>query len=152
MTRLDKCKLAKELGYTYNPETGQVFGKRGKEIVRQWKGGHIMMNCNYEQKQFNLYAHHFAWYLTYGNVDFELLDHINEIPNDNRICNLRIATKQQNRFNCFTSTKGYYKSKRSGKYYALIMLNGENKHLGYYKTEEEAKQAYLLAKEKYHII
>jgi hypothetical protein len=32
------------------------------------------------------------------------------------------------------------------------MVNGENKTIGRYDTEEEARQAYLEAKKTYHII
>jgi hypothetical protein len=49
-----------------------------------------------------------------------------------------------------TNAKGY--TKRKNKWIAQIKLDYKNIYLGSYNTEEEARQAYLLAKEKYHII
>lgn len=42
--------------------------------------------------------------------------------------------------------KGYSWAKRVKKWRACIRANGKNKHLGYYKTESEARAAYLQAK------
>ena len=35
MNRIEKLKLAKELGYTCNPETGEVFGLKGQLEVKK---------------------------------------------------------------------------------------------------------------------
>lgn len=37
--------------------------------------------------------------------------------------------------------------RRIKKYKAIIKIDGKTKHLGYYRTEEEAHQAYLNAKQ-----
>jgi hypothetical protein len=140
MTRLEKCEFLKRKGYTYDPETGKIFGVYGKEIKH--KEGYIRI--------FNLLGHHFAWYMIYGNVDFERLDHINQNRQDNRILNLRIVTHQQNLFN--TKSKGYSWNKPNQKWVGKIMVNGKHIHLGSFNTEEEARQSYLKAKEKLHII
>jgi hypothetical protein len=154
MTRLEKCEILKSKGYTYDPETGKIFGIYGKEIKRI-KDGYIYIKGS---KLFDgsVLGHHFAWYMTYGNVDFDRLDHINEEKkgiegrSDNRICNLRIVTNQQNCFN--TNAKGYYLHKPSNKWLSHIGINYKQIHLGLFNTEEEARIAYLEAKKKYHII
>lgn len=79
-----------------------------------------------------------------------LIDHINNNSLDNRIENLRILTHQQNQFN--TNAKGYYWHNKTNKWQAQIMINGKTTYLGLFAEEEDAKQAYLEAKEKYHII
>jgi len=147
MTRLEKCELLKDMGYTYNPETGKIYGELGKEIITQ-NNGYIKIGSNHIKG--NLSAHHFAWYMTYGNVDFEMLDHINRDKIDNCICNLRISNTQKNQFN--TNAKGYYFDKSRNKWRSKISINNKHIHLGRYNTEEEARDAYLQAKEKYHII
>ena len=145
MNRLDKCELLKSKGYTYNPENGKIFGVYGKEITSQNTKGYIQI------KRVNLLAHHFAWYMVYGNVDFNLLDHENRDKKDNRISNLRIITNQKNSFN--TKAKGYsYQKDAKRKWKAEIMVNGVSIYLGRFYTEEEARESYLQAKEKYHII
>ena len=62
--------------------------------------------------------------------------------------NLRIVTNQENQFN--RNAKGYHKNGK--KFQAQISINGKNINLGMFDTKEEAHQAYLQAKEKYHII
>ena len=150
MTRLEKCELLKKLGYTYNPDAGKIYSVRGKEIISIHSAGYIIIR---NQRKFsgNVYAHHYAFFMTYGNVDFEMLDHINRDKTDNRICNLRIVTSQQNHFNR-SNVKGYGWHKSSDKWRAYIMINQKQISLGYFNTEEEAKNAYLQAKLKYHII
>ena len=149
MTREEKCKYAKESGYTYNCLTGKVYGIKKKEITRRHKG-YIAINLRVGEKNENLFAHQYAWWLCFNELVDEL-DHINGVRDDNRIINLRSVTRQQNQWNRKTD-KGYYFNKREGKFRAKIYLDWKEINLGYFNTEEEAKQAYLNAKEKYHII
>jgi hypothetical protein len=142
MTRLEKCELLKFKGYTYDKETGKIFGVRGKEIIRKTKGYIILEN--------GLLGHHFAWFMTYENVDFVELDHKNRVRNDNRISNLRISTKVQQNQN--TNAKGYNWHEGTNKWRARIYYDKKQIHLGLFNTEEEARNAYLEAKKKYHII
>ena len=72
------------------------------------------------------------------------------VKTDNRICNLRPVTNQQNAFN--VNAKGYTWDKFTNKWRSQIMLNGKNICLGRYKIEEDARQAYIFGKEKYHIL
>jgi hypothetical protein len=146
MTRLEKCELLKSKGFTYDKETGKIFGVRGKEVNRTDKQGYIILYAN--SSIGNVKSHHFAWFITYGNVDFEMLDHINQIKTDNRISNLRIVSHSQNMYN--TNSKGYYWHKSSNKWRSRITFEGKNIHLGYFNTEEEARQAYISAKSVYH--
>jgi len=76
-------------------------------------------------------------------------DHINHNTLDNRECNLRIATNQQNNFN-HKNPKGYSWNKKLKKYQARIGINMNQIHLGCFDSPEEAHDAYLKAKEKYH--
>ena len=80
----------------------------------------------------------------------DCIDHINGNKLDNRVANLKITTHQGNQHNQ-TRAKGCYWDKHANKWKAQIYLNYKNIFLGYYDTEEKAHQAYLTAKEKYHI-
>ena len=55
--------------------------------------------------------------------------------------------KQPNQYS--TCKKGYYFNKRANKYIASVQIDGEAVVLGSYDTEEEAREAYFEAIEKY---
>ncbi len=148
LTRLEKCQLLKSNGYTYNPETGKIFGVKGKEIICKNTDGYISINSR--KYQGLLLGHHFAWYMTYGNIDFDELDHINRIKNDNRISNLRNVSHKQNMLN--KNVKGYSWDKECNKWVAYICVDRKQIKLGRFNTEDDAKASYLKAKQKYHII
>lgn len=146
MTRLERCEWYKNKGYIYDPKTGKIFGVRGKEIIQN-QNGYIVLSIRGKN---HLKAHHFAWYMIYDNVDFIELDHIDTNKSNNKIDNLRIVTKSQQNQN--RSFKGISWHKMNKKWISRITVNGKTTHLGYFNTEEEARNAYLQAKEKYHII
>jgi hypothetical protein len=150
MTREEKCKLAIERGYTYDSNTGFVYSRLNKLVKTINKEGYNMIALRYNYKTKNLCAHQFAWYYMYKEI-VEEIDHINGIRNDNRICNLRSVTRQQNHWNRI-NTKGYTYNKTANKFQAQIKVNKKHITLGYFNTEFEARNAYLQAKEKYHII
>jgi hypothetical protein len=150
MTREEKCKLAIEKGYTYNPETGKIYSRFGKEIIGKNAYGYIQIQLYLDNKKYKLFGHQFAWY--YINKEcVDCLDHINGIKDDNRICNLRNVTYQQNQMNMIKA-KGYYFDKQINKWRGHIRINYKKTHLGLFETEEDARNAYIEAKEKYHII
>jgi len=76
------------------------------------------------------------------------VDHINGNSLDNRTSNLRFATRSLNEANKgkpahnTSGYKGVSYYKATGKYSAYIEVNQKKKHLGYFKTAEEAAQAY----------
>ena len=83
-----------------------------------------------------------------GVVTNMYVDHINGDGLDNRKENLRFATQRQNlgnsrrRVDNKTGFKGVHYYKRDCSYKATIKAAGRNKHLGYFKTAEEAALAY----------
>lgn len=79
------------------------------------------------------------------------IDHINGNRLDNRKQNLRIVTNQENQWNQ-TKAKGYHWKKSRKKWEVQISLNNKDIYIGLYNTEEDARNAYLEAKKKYHII
>ena len=77
-----------------------------------------------------------------------LIDHIDRDGKNNCRSNLRPVTPQQNNFN--TNAKGYSFEKQTRKWKSSICLDEKRITIGRYDTEEEAKEAYLNAKQEYH--
>ncbi len=155
MTRWEKFEYLRDKGWTYNPETGEIFTSRGKVCNTLTNKGYVQCCISIFKngktvKRYNLSGHHFAWLWMNGNVEINQIDHINRNKADNRICNLRNVTQQVNQWN--RNGKGYYFNKAQKKYHAQIRLNNKRLYLGLYDTPEEARQAYLNAKPKYHVI
>jgi hypothetical protein len=76
-----------------------------------------------------------------------IVDHINGNRLDNRRCNLRIVTRQENArnrkkpcLNCSSHYTGVSKHE-NGNWVAYHTHNGKRFHLGSYKNEEEAARA-----------
>lgn len=101
-------------------------------------------------------AHRLAWAIYYGEQPPGIIDHINQNRTDNRISNLRDGTRavnQQNqqkphRRNKSSSYLGV--SRFAGRWRAKIYNKGKYYFLGYFSSEEEAAQAYIMAKRKLH--
>jgi HNH endonuclease/AP2 domain len=92
-------------------------------------------------------AHRLAWFYVYGVWPTKDLDHRYGIRDDNRISELREATKSQNAANTSkhkdntSGFKGVCWDKQAKKWKARIMINGKNKTLGLFDIIEEAALA-----------
>ena len=121
--------------------------------------GYLQSSFFFEKsKETKIYKHRLVFFVYNRNFDIfmrsrteNMIDHKDGNPSNDSIENLRIVTHQQNHFNR-TRAKGYYFHKKAKKWMAYIQINGKLKYLGYFENEEEAHQAYLKAKEIYHII
>ncbi len=76
-----------------------------------------------------------------------VVDHINGNGLDNRRCNLRLCTRQQNAYNSkrckgTSKYKGVHFERATGKWRATITCKGEHYNLGLYDNEVEAARAY----------
>lgn len=100
--------------------------------------------------------HRLAWFYVHGEWPKDMLDHINNIRDDNRISNLREVNVQQNSMNRSPNKKGASKYKgvtwhgRTNTWRARISLNNKRISLGLFKTEEDAYAAYKEAALQYH--
>lgn len=146
---------------SYDPDTG-VFTNLTQRGTRAPKGGVAgwitqdgYINIQIDGKKYQ--AHRLAWLYVYGEFPEKSLDHVNEIKDDNRLVNLRLATKQENghnvsslQINNTSGFRGVSWHKSAKKWIATITINGKNKHLGYFNTAEESSEVYLKAKRKFH--
>lgn len=151
MTELQKCEFAKQKGFTYCPMSGDIRGIHGKVIKRKKADGYISCQIHIDKKKHELYAHRLAWFIHYGELPVNQLDHIDGDKSNNKINNLRDVTAQQNQWNR-TTAKGFYWNKERKKFASYINLNGKMITLGLFTTETEARNAYLEGKKKYHTI
>ncbi len=134
-------------GKLYNKTNRAPNARKGMESGSTKRDGYREVRVDDK----NHGVHRLIWIMHNGDIpEKKFIDHKNGIKDDNRIENLRVVTKQENAFN--TSAKGYYWNKTHKKYHARIMIDGGHKQLGYFDLEEDAAEAYQVAKEKYHII
>jgi len=88
----------------YNPDTGILTWKisRGGWIIKGKEAG--CKSRGYREVQIagkSYKSHRIIWKMVYGNdpdVD-KVIDHINQVKDDNRICNLRVVTVTENNMN-----------------------------------------------------
>lgn len=103
-----------------------------------------------------LRVHRIAWMLHYGSDADGDIDHINGDRSDNRIENLRQATRSENLWNRgatkinTSGAKGVSWDKRRRKWRSRIGVNYKKIVLGYFQTVAEAAEAYRNGAEKYH--
>lgn len=154
---------------SYNPQTGVFVRKgiwrRGKihHAIGRAKAGDIAgSKCDRGYLWISLpggrvSCHRLAWFLTHGEWATGDIDHINGNKSDNRLVNLRAATRSQNKQNIQKpmahNSSGYLGvcfDKSRGKFVATINVNGKQKNLGRFDSAEEAHQRYLAAKRELH--
>jgi hypothetical protein len=93
-------------------------------------------------------AHRLAWAFVNGEFPKSDIDHVNGIKTDNRIENLRLATRSENQCN-----RGKHANNKSGfkgvnwnqsvkKWAARCMVNGKRTHIGYFDDVALAAAAY----------
>lgn len=96
-------------------------------------------------------AHRLAWFFVNGAWPTDEIDHINGCRDDNRIANLREATRADNNRNvsirCDNTSgrKGVTWHKRQRRWYAQIQIAGKKTYLGSYKDIQAAAEAYRAA-------
>lgn len=113
---------------------------------------HTFIKCGTKHKQngyifYNHYRVHRLLYEKYHNIKLEsnqLIDHINQVKDDNRIENLRLVNHQlnlQNRGKQENNTSGHKNiswDKSRGKYEVCLKINYKKLHVGRFKTLEQA--------------
>lgn len=102
-------------------------------------------------------AHQLAWLYMTGEMPTMDIDHIDGNRANNRWANLRHVSRSINMQNVKRARAdsahgliGVELHRQSGLYHSRIKVSGRRKHLGYFKTPEEAHQAYLAAKRRLH--
>lgn len=132
----------------YDPLTGEFERKSGDGYVPiptyKINVGYRVIGLSAPRASAYL-AHRLAWLLTHGEWPVGEIDHRDNDKLNNRIANLRIATRSQNRANVpsfnRTGRKGIRQA-ASGRFVAYIWLRTHIKHLGTFDTLDEAGAVY----------
>lgn len=141
---------------TYNPETGIFTWREKRKVVNAGDVAGHLAQSGYVCIVFKgriYFAHRLAWAFVHGATpNDKLIDHINNVRNDNRIANLRLCNRSQNRGNASTyrgvGMKGV-DERKNGRFRARITYQGNLIQLGTYDTIAEASHAYMRAAKEY---
>lgn len=137
--------------FTCDPATGVITrlvarcGRPAGSIVKLRAQKHLYLP--FARKHWP--AHRAVWFLCLGEQPPPIIDHINGDPTDNRLENLRAASKSANAANSRRYVgrvlpKGAHR-RPNGKFSSSIVVNGRQFHLGTYATPELAHEAYMAA-------
>jgi len=136
--------------FRYDEETGKIYHKRKQPGIQY--GGEAGCAKKYRSVKINqrLYrVHRVIWCMVYGSFPKDCLDHINGDKHDNRLSNLRAATRSQNSMNqpAKQSNTGYrnVSYKESKKSYAVSFSIKGKRHRWY---RVKLSDAIKLAEEK----
>lgn len=139
--------------FDYDPETGSLTWRnvRSKRVNIGDNAGTIN-DQGYRTVSVNhasCRVSRIIWLFVYGYLPENVIDHINRDRLDNRISNLREASRicnsrnSGNRKNNTSGVKGVHWYKRCGTWHAQIMINRKSHSLGQYKDFDEAVCARL---------
>lgn len=153
--------------FRYDAEAGRLFwrddrpkpsphGKygTGEAFLQRLPSGYLQGAFGGNGRK--LYAHRVAWALHYGQWPQDEIDHINGDPADNRIANLRQASRTQNAAN--RGAKGGASKFRGviasiskvNPWCAQIRHGKKTIHLGQFASEDDAARAYDSAAKELH--
>lgn len=143
--------MISSFGNVYSIQTGRILkpglDSNGYQMVSLCKNG--------KGKSINL--HKLVANAFIPNPDNKkCIDHIDNDRKNNYVSNLRYATNQENNRNASKKKNntsgviGVSYCKIYKKWRAFISINGKIKHLGYFQTLEQAKEARIQAVNKYY--
>ena len=143
--------LVSNFGNVKNSKTNKILkpgnDKKGYKQINLYKNGKVKM----------FKVHRLIGKAFLENPDNKpMIDHIDNNPSNNNKKNLRWATRNDNsanqgkHINNKSGFKGVAYHKPSNKYRTQIRINGKIKHLGLFKSAEEASRAYEAKAEEIH--
>ena len=169
----DEEKLYINENFRYEPDTGLIYYKKhthkqgpkrkmDKPIGSSTSIGYVQVSFRINNHNERVQAHRMAWYLYYGAVPTDLIDHIDHNKINNKIDNLRATNHSKNvRHSSIQKAKlkkrkegcciGVFKKSENRKkpYQVKYTMDSKYKSLGYYTTMVEAakaRDAYIIEK------
>lgn len=132
------------IGFTFSGVAFKI-DKDVYDTVKDFCWGNTKLNYIYTNiNKRKVYLHRFIM----SPTDNMVVDHINHDTTDNRKCNLRVCTQQENTRN--KVSKGVPKRCDTNRWEAYVFMNNKKIHLGYFATKEEALDARKDGEKKYY--
>jgi hypothetical protein len=145
--------------FRYDPETGELWHKKknsNRSIMNRPVGckrdGYLVARIDGK----TLSLHRVIWVYVYGKLPEYDIDHINMDRADNRLSNLREATRSKNMMNTLahrdsrSGVKGVCWHKAAQKWFARVSKDGGTINVGLFETKEQAAEAVQKCREKMH--
>jgi HNH endonuclease/AP2 domain-containing protein len=150
----------------YDPDTGifrwrwdpakkpNINSRDTKREVAGSVGRRRYRSIKTEQKLY--YAGRLAWLYVHGRWPIDEIDHIDGNKTNDRIANLREASRYENQYNVGVTArnrsghKGVHWVPRYQKWQVEIRVNGQRLYLGRFDCPEAAAAAYAKAAQNYH--
>lgn len=150
---------ANELHEIFTYKDGKLYWKKktairikiGDEAGSDHGRGYLIVPIQYK----HYYVHRIIYMMHHNNIP-HIVDHIDGNKSNNKIENLRPATREQNARNSIKQSnntsgeKNVYWHKSSNKWQVSLSIDGKLKHCGSFANFEQAKIAAHAAREKYH--
>jgi hypothetical protein len=136
--------------YWYNPTTGEMISRRTNRDTGWIEDGYKYICLKGKDYR----VHRLIWMYLHDRWPTEMIDHINGVKTDNRMCNLREVTAKQNAENrntiqAISGLKGVFPATKN-RWKASIGHKGKCINLGMYDTKEEAYEIYCKAAQIFH--
>jgi hypothetical protein len=142
MNRLDYDSNTGKFTWKIKPSSKVNVGDPAGKLDKR---GYVVIGINGKHYK----AHRLAWLYVYGKWPDAIIDHINGITGDNRICNLRDVSHRTNCMNqiCHRNGKlcGAVYVEGANKWESWARINGKRTYIKRFETEAEAHEAYLSA-------
>jgi hypothetical protein len=137
---------------------GKLFWKQPKTGRNLTKEAGCVLNHGYKVLGINgkNYLNHRLIFMMHHGFIPKIIDHVNGNKQDNRIENLRQATRPQNAYNAkahsdnLTGYKNINFLPKTNKFHVQLQINGKKKHFGDYFDIEVAKFVAEIMRHKYH--
>jgi hypothetical protein len=140
-------------------DTGEISrhfpnGRVSRDVGTSDGNGYLVLSYKGKQER----AHRVVWIEANGQIPKGfVIDHINGIKSDNRLCNLRLVTPSENnqnnnkpQTNGSSGVRGVSWNKFRNKWKASIKHDGKHRHIGLFTSIEDAKNAYIAEAIKHH--
>ena len=138
----------------FNPLTGCLYWRKSpcSALPKGKQAGSMGTHYLYAGVLGNRYAvHRLVYKWCTGNEPSNCIEHLDDNKTNNQFWNLLSSSQRANVHRMHSEVKGYQFVPKTGKYQAIIGVDGKHIALGTFTTPQEAHSAYLQALSTYDI-